>query len=343
MRTYCKLALILVAILAMAGNALADATLSGATLGKHAAGPKLTNKDLEGRVVLWEFWGVNCGPCIANIPHITKLQEKYSRKQFVVVASHAQGGGPQKAGDVWKQHAGKDIVSVVDMANLPGSKGGGIPHCYLFDHTGKLMFDGHPAEVDKHVEAAVRKAPGFLVAGREFKELKSDAAKLGQMKGNLSSLLTKLRKVSSEADNKGKEEADFMLERVKDWADSTFKIVSENPGENPIETLSTVQEMTGYLKGDELGTQFVELGDKLKKDEKFQDEIKAFKLLDDIKSQAKTLGISADMDKEKLTRKQIGGIKSLASKVKSLKTKYPDSSAAKQAESLLTSWGAPGA
>jgi len=38
----------------------------------------------KGKVVFLEFWGHNCPPCLASIPHYIKLQEKYKDKLAIV-------------------------------------------------------------------------------------------------------------------------------------------------------------------------------------------------------------------------------------------------------------------
>jgi thiol-disulfide isomerase/thioredoxin len=54
---------------------------------ENKEGMVITNASLEGKVVLFDFWFINCGPCWVKFPNLQELHEKYaSRVDFEVFA-----------------------------------------------------------------------------------------------------------------------------------------------------------------------------------------------------------------------------------------------------------------
>ncbi|MEO7984572.1 MAG: TlpA disulfide reductase family protein, partial [Bacteroidota bacterium] len=52
-------------------------TISGKAIGKD---------DFKGKVVVLNFWSINCLPCIAELPGLNKLVKKYKAKDVVIIA-----------------------------------------------------------------------------------------------------------------------------------------------------------------------------------------------------------------------------------------------------------------
>lgn len=49
-------------------------------------------KRLDGKIVLVEFWGTWCGPCLNFIPELERLQEKFGERGFEILAIHSKTG-----------------------------------------------------------------------------------------------------------------------------------------------------------------------------------------------------------------------------------------------------------
>ena len=56
-------------------------------------GPPLKLADLRGKVVLLDFWGWWCGPCIARMPELFDLHDKYADRGLAVVGIHRDAVG----------------------------------------------------------------------------------------------------------------------------------------------------------------------------------------------------------------------------------------------------------
>ncbi|MCA8997030.1 MAG: TlpA family protein disulfide reductase [Planctomycetaceae bacterium] len=50
-----------------------------------ANGAELSESELQGKVVLLDFWAVWCGPCIATFPHLRDWTERYGSEDFKIV------------------------------------------------------------------------------------------------------------------------------------------------------------------------------------------------------------------------------------------------------------------
>ena len=126
---------------------------------KTMSGRQITHRKLQGRIIIMEFWATWCGPCVEQIPHLRKLHKKY-RSEGVALVSVSQDRSEQKAQRFAKEH-GMTWPQVHDashdrqLGDVWGVKG--IPHAFIFSPNGKLLWRGHPANMEKHIQRALKK------------------------------------------------------------------------------------------------------------------------------------------------------------------------------------------
>ncbi|MCX7885875.1 MAG: TlpA family protein disulfide reductase [Verrucomicrobiae bacterium] len=102
--------------------------------------------DIAGKPLILEFWATWCPPCRKSIPHLNDLYNKHKSKGLVVI-----GVSNEKRDVVEKflKTTRMDYYPAVD-ANLAKTFGvTGIPHAVLVDKTGKIVWEGHPAQISE--------------------------------------------------------------------------------------------------------------------------------------------------------------------------------------------------
>lgn len=123
-------------------------------IGTVLFGSKVSSAELKGKVVVIENWGVRCPPCIASLPHLAELEKKHRDKGLVMIGAESQNS---------TKEAIKPLIdkAKVEYTITAGASGpiqvSGIPHAFVFDRVGKLVYHGHPAsgEFEKSVTKAL--------------------------------------------------------------------------------------------------------------------------------------------------------------------------------------------
>lgn len=103
-------------------------------------------KGLEGKIVFLEFFGHKCPPCLASIPHLISLQNKYKDK-LAIVAIEVQGMNTAEVTTFVKEK-GINYIAVseekagelVDYISQRAQWNGSIPFLVALDTKGDVQF-----------------------------------------------------------------------------------------------------------------------------------------------------------------------------------------------------------
>jgi thiol-disulfide isomerase/thioredoxin len=245
----------------------------GIRLGGHVSGPVVSPETLANRVVLLEFWGLNCGPCIASMPKLEELHRTLGPQGLVVIGAHAQGGTVE---DIRAGVAKLGITfAVVDGGRVEGADDiEGIPHCMLFDHTGKCVFRGHPASAHDAVEAAMKAAPGAVLEGRVLVKI-PELNTLLQDEGKFATGLKKAKSLMASDDTETAAEATYVVERIEAYGRRMLDEAMSAKRADPVKALDLLQRCLVILKGSVVGDEATKLKSEWMKDKQLQATVKA--------------------------------------------------------------------
>ena len=114
-----------------------------------------------GKIYVIECWATWCGPCIAAMPHVTKMAAKYKDKGVIVIGVDVWERDMSKPEPFVKEQGDRMGYNVV-MDDLSGGAPGaiastwlqaagrnGIPCSFLIDRTGRIAWIGHPMQMER--------------------------------------------------------------------------------------------------------------------------------------------------------------------------------------------------
>jgi thiol-disulfide isomerase/thioredoxin len=84
--------------------------------------PSHAGTPLRGQVVLIDFWGMGCGPCVAVLPEVQRLAEQFAKKGVVVIGLHTAGAKPEELQAFAKQRQ-LTFPLAIDVPSGPNSFG----------------------------------------------------------------------------------------------------------------------------------------------------------------------------------------------------------------------------
>ncbi len=117
----------------------------------------VSSAQFTGKVVLLDFWEVWCGPCLASMPKVQALYEKYKDKGLLVYGITCEKDQLESAKRLVQKRpinfpmlAGNELVKSAYKVNA-------VPLYVLINKTGKISFlsEGYSEEVEKAIQKAL--------------------------------------------------------------------------------------------------------------------------------------------------------------------------------------------
>jgi len=128
-------------------------------------GRKVDLRDLQGRVVLVNFWATWCEPCRDEMPAIARLQEKLKGQPFDVLAVNYGESRERIAEFVKREGISLRVVLDPDKQAAEAWKAKGLPMTCLVDAGGRVRYwafgemDWNAGEAVALVEQLMAEAP----------------------------------------------------------------------------------------------------------------------------------------------------------------------------------------
>ena len=106
-----------------------------------AAGEHISSEDLRGKVIVLDFWGTWCPPCVASLPSLRSLHKKFSKEpQFVLIGVSSDSDEEtwssfiSKEKMVWPQYldSGREVQRLFAVR--------AFPTYIVIDHEGIIRF-----------------------------------------------------------------------------------------------------------------------------------------------------------------------------------------------------------
>jgi thiol-disulfide isomerase/thioredoxin len=123
--------------------------------------------DLRGKVVLIDFWGISCGPCVAELPDVQALAKTFAGQDFILIGLHESGGQVHDVAEFARKQ-GLTYQLAIDRPD-PDSLGfgaafkaygvRGIPSCALIDREGRVALVGRFREASLEAAKLLQQGP----------------------------------------------------------------------------------------------------------------------------------------------------------------------------------------
>ena len=141
----------------LATSAIAPATMAPDFTLRTLNGPNLRLHEQRGRVVLVNFWATWCGPCRQEMPHLSRLYDKYRSSGFVLLGINIDDDARVAAELASKLKVTFPVLLDTDKKVSRVYDIGAMPATLLIDRDGRVRYmhrgyrDGYELTYEKQI------------------------------------------------------------------------------------------------------------------------------------------------------------------------------------------------
>ena len=277
---------------------------------------------------------------MASLPHVVQLNTELSSFGLIVIGAHGQKATNEQVKSVARSNG--VTYTITEGASVQGGNDfNGIPHVMVFDHTGKCVYRGAPAEAERFARLALGKA---LAAKLEGTSSKSVSSLLESLKKGTSpaAVLQRALSLSKGSDKDTAQPAKELVAQITDAGEKIIGDIEKMRSSDPVDAYPLALRLSQDLKGTPPGTKASEIVTELKKDKKVLQEVKARPMLEGLHvvDEALQEALGKDDPKSKEFHKaQSGPLKQLQTAVKKMKATCPDAPSTKEALEIADKYG----
>ncbi len=113
--------------------------------------PYLAAKELQGRVVLLDFWATWCGPCVKSIPTLNQLREEFRKSGFEVLGLASYSGTREDVRNFLEKRDARYPIVMADADIVERFSVIGYPTYFLLDRQGRIT-ETYVGEIESQLE-----------------------------------------------------------------------------------------------------------------------------------------------------------------------------------------------
>jgi hypothetical protein len=211
------------------------------------------------------------------------------------------------------------------------------PHAFVFDWTGKMVYNGSILKaIERTVQAVMETTPDWLAGPRKYEKVLAEL-KWVLARKKLGAAANSLRKKSLSADPLEKEEALELLARLTKYAaDLERRATSRLDAGEPVEARGIWKRLAKVFQGDEIGDQAASAEKERAKSKPFKAEMAAFKLLQVMEKTAEKIrALRPGQKVEKWRTKYAAPLRQVEALFRKMETDYHETRVYLKAQLLL--------